>query len=76
MKTRYKKILSVLLATIICLSSFSIGFVAFAAVIFANHYLISKGEGFIAIPENDVWSLNSFLLLIMKTEITVKLQSS
>ena len=25
-----------------------------AAVIFANHYLISKGEGFIAIPENDV----------------------
>lgn len=25
-----------------------------AAVIFANHYLISKGEGFIAISENDV----------------------
>lgn len=25
-----------------------------AAVIFANHYLISKGEGFIAIPEEDV----------------------
>ncbi|MCQ2485213.1 MAG: Fic family protein [Clostridia bacterium] len=25
-----------------------------AAVIFANHYLISKGEGFIAIPEDDV----------------------
>ena len=25
-----------------------------AAVIFANHYLISKGEGFIAIPENEV----------------------
>lgn len=25
-----------------------------AAVIFANHYLISKGEGFIAIPEGDV----------------------
>lgn len=25
-----------------------------AAVIFANHYLISKGEGFIAIPEIDV----------------------
>lgn len=25
-----------------------------AAVIYANHYLISKGEGFIAIPENDV----------------------
>lgn len=25
-----------------------------AAVIYANHYLISHGEGFIAIPENDV----------------------
>ncbi len=25
-----------------------------AAVIFANHYLISKGEGFIVIPEDDV----------------------
>jgi hypothetical protein len=25
-----------------------------ASVIFANHYLISKGEGFIAIPESDV----------------------
>ncbi len=54
MKTKYKRLLSVLLAIIICLSSFSIGFVASAAVISANHYLISKGEGFIAIPENDV----------------------
>ena len=34
-----------------------------AAVIFANHYLISKGEGFIAIPENDVPEFKRLLVL-------------
>lgn len=33
-----------------------------AAVIFANHYLISKGEGFIAIPENDVPEFKKLLV--------------
>ena len=34
-----------------------------AAVIFANHYLISKGEGFIAIPEDDVPEFKRLLVL-------------
>lgn len=34
-----------------------------AAVIFANHYLISKGEGFIAIPEDDVPEFKRLLIL-------------
>lgn len=34
-----------------------------AAVIFANHYLISKGEGFIAISENDVPEFKRLLVL-------------
>lgn len=33
-----------------------------AAVIFANHYLISQGEGFIAIPENDVPEFKQLLV--------------
>lgn len=33
-----------------------------AAVIFANHYLISKGDGFIAIPENDVPEFKKLLV--------------
>ena len=33
-----------------------------AAVIFANHYLISKGEGFIAIPEDDVPKFKKLLV--------------
>lgn len=33
-----------------------------AAVIFANHYLISKGEGFIAIPENNVPEFKKLLV--------------
>ena len=33
-----------------------------AAVIFANHYLIAKGEGFIAIPENDVPEFKKLLV--------------
>lgn len=33
-----------------------------AAVIFANHYLISKGEGFIAIPEEDVSEFKKLLV--------------
>ena len=33
-----------------------------AAVIFANHYLISKGEGFIAIPEEDVPEFKKLLV--------------
>lgn len=33
-----------------------------AAVIFANHYLISKGEGFIAIPEDDVLEFKKLLV--------------
>ncbi len=33
-----------------------------AAVIFANHYLISQGEGFIAIPENDVSEFKQLLV--------------
>ncbi|MBR7060826.1 MAG: Fic family protein, partial [Eubacterium sp.] len=33
-----------------------------AAVIFANHYLISKGEGFIAIPEGDVPEFKKLLV--------------
>ena len=33
-----------------------------AAVIFANHYLISKGGGFIAIPENDVPEFKKLLV--------------
>ncbi|MCH5316541.1 MAG: Fic family protein [Eubacterium sp.] len=33
-----------------------------AAVIFANHYLISKGEGFIAIPEDDVPEFKKLLI--------------
>ncbi len=33
-----------------------------AAVIFANHYLISKGEGFIAIPEDDVPEFKKLLV--------------
>ena len=33
-----------------------------AAVIFANHYLISKGEGFIAIPEDDVSQFKKLLV--------------
>lgn len=32
-----------------------------AAVIFANHYLISKGQGFIVIPENDVQEFKKLL---------------
>ena len=33
-----------------------------AAVIFANHYLISKGEGFIAIPEDNVPEFKKLLV--------------
>lgn len=33
-----------------------------ASVIFANHYLISKGEGFIAIPEGDVPEFKRLLI--------------
>ena len=33
-----------------------------AAVIFANHYLISKGEGFIAVPEDDVPEFKKLLV--------------
>jgi fido (protein-threonine AMPylation protein) len=33
-----------------------------AVVIFANHYLISQGEGFIAIPENDVSEFKQLLV--------------
>jgi len=33
-----------------------------AAVIFANHYLISKGEGFIAIPEDNVPKFKQLLV--------------
>lgn len=33
-----------------------------ASVIFANHYLISKGEGFIAIPEDDVPEFKRLLI--------------
>ena len=33
-----------------------------SAVIFANHYLISKGEGFIAIPEDDVPEFKKLLV--------------
>ena len=33
-----------------------------AAVIFANHYLISKGEGFIAIPEENVSDFKKLLV--------------
>ena len=33
-----------------------------AAVIFANHYLISKGEGFIAIPEDNVPQFKQLLV--------------
>ena len=33
-----------------------------ASVIFANHYLISKGEGFIAIPEDDVPEFKKLLI--------------
>ncbi len=33
-----------------------------AAVIFANHYLISKGEGFIVIPEDDVPEFKKLLV--------------
>ncbi len=33
-----------------------------AAIIFANHYLISKGEGFIAVPEADVPKFKKLLV--------------
>jgi prophage maintenance system killer protein len=33
-----------------------------AAVIFANHYLISKGEGFLAVPEDDVPEFKKLLV--------------
>lgn len=52
MKTKYKKILSVLLATIICLSSFSIGFVVSAATIGTVYQIdLPRGDE----PNKDGW---------------------
>lgn len=39
-----------------------------ASVIFANHYLISKGEGFIAIPEDDVPEFKRLLISYYEDE--------
>jgi prophage maintenance system killer protein len=55
-----------------------------AAVIFANHYLISKGEGLIIIPEKEVSAFkqllieyyegtNSKIYEFMKTKCWIKL---
>lgn len=44
-----------------------------AAVIFANHYLISKGEGFIAIPEDDVPEFKRLLVAYYEDKNTVNI---